>query len=145
MGGACRVPISRLFVPAPRGGREVTARGPTAIVVDDDEHIREILRRLLPSAGVEIVAELTSGEEAVAWMADNNAALVIMDIGMAGMGGSEATRRIKESHPEVLIFGFTGWGSADAAEMLRAGASAVFEKTKLPDLLAAINDALESS
>lgn len=114
------------------------AEGPRALVVDDDEQIREILRRLLASAGARVVAEVSSGEDALAWMSVNEAELVIMDIHMPGMGGVQATREIKAAKPGVTVFGFTGWGTADAEALLQAGASAVFEKTKLPALLEAI-------
>lgn len=120
----------------------MSAGGRTAIVVDDDRHIREIVCRLLPSVGVEVVAELSSGEEAVAWMADNDAAFVIMDIQMPGLGGIAATRAIKNSKPTTVIFGFTGWGTTAADAMVEAGAAAVFEKTNLPDLLKAVEDSL---
>lgn len=110
----------------------------TIVIVDDDEDIRRILRRMMPLAGAEVVAELASGEEAVDWMASNDARLMVMDVQMAGIGGTEATRRIKAAKPETTIFGFTGWGRAEAEEMVQAGASAVFEKTKLPDLIEAI-------
>ena len=107
----------------------------TAVIVDDDEDIRRILRRMMTLADVDVVAELASGEEAVEWMTDNDAALIVMDVQMEGIGGTEATRRIKAAKPETTIYGFTGWGEAEAAAMVAAGASAVFEKTKLPELL----------
>lgn len=110
------------------------------VIVDDDEQIREILRRLVPSVGAQVSAELSSGEDAVAWMTENEADVIVIDIQMPGIGGIEATRQIKSSDPGVTIFGFSGWGAADADEMLAAGASAVFEKTKLHDLLNALRD-----
>lgn len=112
----------------------------TVVIVDDDEQIREILRRLVPSVGAQVCAELSSGEEAVAWITENEADIVIMDLQMPGIGGVEATRLIKGSDPDVTIFGFTGWGTADAEAMLAVGASAVFEKTKLRDLLNVLAD-----
>ncbi|HJR46269.1 MAG TPA: response regulator transcription factor [Actinomycetota bacterium] len=115
---------------------------PRAIVVDDDEDIRKIVCRMLPLSGLEVVAELSSGEEAVDWMIDHDAAIVVMDIQMAGMGGTEATRRIKETKPETVIFGFTGWGTEEVAAMLEAGAVAVFDKTKLHELMRAIEEVI---
>ena len=114
----------------------------TTVIVDDDEDIRRILRRMMTMAGVDVVAELTSGEEAVEWMSDNDVELVVMDVQMAGMGGTEATRRIKAIKPTATIFGFTGWGEDEARAMVEAGAAAVFEKTKLPELIEAIKRSL---
>lgn len=109
-----------------------------ALVVDDEKEIRSILRRLMTRAGVEVCAEVSSGEDAVAWMAANHADLVIMDIQMPGMGGIEATRAIKASKPATQVFGFTGWGREQADAMSAAGASAVYAKTQLSELLEAI-------
>lgn len=114
--------------------------GIRGIIVDDDEQIREILRRMLPMAGVEVCAELSSGEAAVEWMAENEAEVVVMDIHMPGIGGTEATRLILSSKPATLVFGFTGWGPDDAEALKGAGARAVFDKTQFPQLLAAIRD-----
>lgn len=109
-----------------------------ALVVDDDPHISEILRRLLTRAGMQVCAEVSSGEDAVAWMETNQADVVIMDIQMPGIGGIEAARSIKTSKPKTVIFGFTGGGGEQADAMLDVGAAAVFTKTQLPELLDAI-------
>ena len=112
----------------------------TALIVDDEEDIRKILRRVLPTAGLEVAGEVASGEEALAWLAERSVDVVVLDIQMPGLGGVETTRRIKESSPDVMVFGFTGWGSADRDAMLAAGAEGVFEKTKLPSLIEAIRE-----
>lgn len=112
----------------------------TALIVDDDEDIRKILRRALPSAGLQVAGEVASGEEALAWLAEQSVEVVVLDVQMPGLGGVETTRRIKESSPDVIVFGFTGWGSAARDEMLAAGATGVFEKTKLPLLVQAIRE-----
>lgn len=109
-----------------------------ALIVDDDEDIRKIVRRALPSADVEVAGDVASGEAALEWLASRPVDIVVMDLQMPGLGGVETTRRIKESYPGVVVFGFTGWGNTDRDEMLAAGAAGVFEKTKLPALIEAI-------
>ena len=108
------------------------------LIVDDHEDIRKILRRLLSVAGFEVVGEVTTGEDAIAWFSEEAADLVVMDLQMPGIGGVEATRQIKAAHPAVLVFGFTGWGERDMNDMLAAGAEAVFEKTAAPALIDAM-------
>ena len=115
-----------------------------ALIVDDDEDIRKILRRVLPTAGVEVAGEVASGEAALEWLESERVDVIVLDIQMPGLGGVETTRRIKQSSPDVTIFGFTGWGSADRDAMLDAGAAGVFEKTKLPALIEAIREEREA-
>lgn len=70
------------------------------LIIDDNEMAREGIRMILESDPVfEVVAEGSSGEEAITlseyWMPD----LVLMDIQMPGMGGLEATKKLKEAFP----------------------------------------------
>jgi DNA-binding NarL/FixJ family response regulator len=84
-----------------------TGRDPTRVlVVDDEEHVRRTLRRLLESyAEIEIVGEASSGAEAVTVAEERDPDVVLMDYRMASMNGIEATREIKQQRdpPRVVI------------------------------------------
>ncbi|MFD0588467.1 response regulator [Paenibacillus sp. GCM10027627] len=74
------------------------------MIVDDHPHGREGIRDIL--AGDEmfmVVGEAASGEEAIAQAADLKPDLVLMDIRMPGMGGLEATYRLKLLIPTLKI------------------------------------------
>lgn len=100
------------------------------VVIDDHDLVRVGIRRLLSEvADIEVVAEGSSGEEAVSLVRDHSPDVVFMDIRMPGMGGIEATSRILSQHPDVRIIGLSA--ASDElypAKLLRAGAKGYITK-----------------
>jgi two-component system response regulator NreC len=75
-----------------------------ALLADDHRMVRTGIRNLLQQAGdIEVVAEVDSGEQAVALAAASGAELVLMDISMPGMNGLEATRLLRHKAPQLRI------------------------------------------
>ncbi len=66
----------------------------------------------------------------------------LMDLEMPELGGLEATRRIKEQHPEIGVVILTIHGSDEVREQaVRAGSDAFIEKeAPTEDLIAAIRE-----
>ena len=74
------------------------------LIVDDQAPYRAALRAVVARMdGFALLAEATSGEEAIDLAADLHPALVLMDINMGAVDGIEATTRITEAHPDVLV------------------------------------------
>ncbi len=74
------------------------------LLVDDHALVREGTRRLLETEhDVEVVAEASSGEEAIELARSLRPDIAVMDIAMPGMGGIEATRAIKKDFPETVV------------------------------------------
>ena len=73
------------------------------LIVDDDSEIREVVRILLTGENFQ-VAEAASGEEALAWLEDNEADLVILDVMMEGMSGYQVCLRLREKWNVPVLF-----------------------------------------
>ena len=78
------------------------------MLVDDHDLIRYGLRRLLEDqAGIEVVEEASSGEQAMEKVRTVKPDVILMDINMPGIGGFEATSRISQTHPESRVIVLT--------------------------------------
>lgn len=85
------------------------------LVVDDQAPFLRAARAVLGEAsGFELIAEVTSGEEAVAAARDFEPDLVLMDVNMPGLGGVEATRRIVTARPETIVVLLSSYEHAPA-------------------------------
>lgn len=74
------------------------------ILAEDHALVREGTRRILEATtAITVVGEASDGEEAVALVERHEPDVAIIDIGMPGINGIEATRRIKATHPHVGV------------------------------------------
>lgn len=114
------------------------------LLVDDHDVVRSGLRMLLESeADVVIVAEASSGQEALALIESQPPDVVVMDIGLPDMSGIEATRKIKAAHGDVAVVALTIHEDEEYFfQMLDAGASGYVPKRAAPEeLLTAVRAA----
>jgi two-component system response regulator NreC len=112
------------------------------MLVDDHEVVRAGLRSFLEAQGdLQVVAEASSGEEALQQAQETQPDLVVMDITMPGMDGLEATRRLKQLLPQCQILALTVHEDKQYLfEMLAAGASGyVTKRAAAEELIAAIH------
>ena len=76
----------------------------TVLIVDDQRVVREGLATILAHMpNVSVVGVAATGEEALSAVARDNPTVVLMDLRMPGMGGAEATRRIRTAWPDVQV------------------------------------------
>ncbi len=111
----------------------------TVMVCDDSPLARETLRRSVATIpGVTRVLAAASGEEAVARWPVERPSLVLMDVRMPGLGGTESTRRLLALHPEASILMVTVAEDVDGvARAVAAGARGYIVKDASREELAA--------
>ena len=101
------------------------------LIADDHAVVRAGLATLLGTEGdIEVVAEAKNGKEAVAMAIEARPDVVIMDLRMPEMDGTEATAEIRRRQPGTKILVLTSFGEADGvAHALESGASGAMTKT----------------
>ncbi|MBI2171746.1 MAG: response regulator transcription factor [Chloroflexi bacterium] len=102
----------------------------TVLLVDDHPMVREGLRAMLSGApGIDVVGEASSGEEALQKVMEVGPSVVLMDIRMPGMGGTEAVRQVKKVRPATAVIMVTMYESEMyVVEAIRAGAAGYLTK-----------------
>ncbi|MFB3828893.1 MAG: response regulator transcription factor [Bryobacteraceae bacterium] len=112
------------------------------LIVDDEPHIRRVMRTTLAGAGYE-VDEAKTGEEALEKVRAFRPNLVLLDMNMPGMGGLEACRLVRADTDIAVIMLTVRNAEADKVQALDAGADDFVTKPfSTPELLARIRAAL---
>lgn len=94
------------------------------MIVEDHELVRTgIQHMLINEAAIDVVAEATTGEDAIEISRAQTIDVVLMDVKMPGIGGLEATRRLLRIHPDIKILVVTVCDdSLFPSKLLQAGA-----------------------
>lgn len=112
----------------------------TVLIVDDHAIVRHGLRTFFElQPDLVVVQEVDSGEAAVRLVAELIPDVVLMDLVMPGIGGVEATRRIKQVSPQTQIVALTSYqDDAFIFPALHAGALSYVLKDVHPEALAEV-------
>lgn len=113
------------FLRLAEAGKPIDAGGSVrALVVDDEQPIRDLLSRFFSRRGFD-VETAADGEEALARIAEAPPDILVMDLYMPKVNGHEVLKRIKENDLSVgVICTISGFASEDdARECLRLGAA----------------------
>jgi two-component system, cell cycle sensor histidine kinase and response regulator CckA len=122
-------------------------RGERILVVEDEEPVRQMMKRALEVAGYQVV-DAGSGEEALELVKQGagSISLLLSDMIMPGLGGRELAERIRQLHSGLQVLYTSGYtdGEIERRGLLEPGA-AFLQKPFTPErLVRAVQEQLES-
>ncbi|MDH5525369.1 MAG: response regulator [Desulfobulbaceae bacterium] len=99
------------------------------LLADDEVHIRVLMKRVLESMGVEVVAEAKNGQEAVDLYREKRPHMTFLDINMPLKDGTKALKEIKAEFPEAFVIMLTSLSAMETVkECIAAGAANYIRK-----------------
>ena len=114
------------------------------LIVEDEEALRVAIAEQLTEHGFRVV-QAETGEQALERLADFAFDIVVTDLRLPGMAGTEVIAAATERYPEIVAIVVTGYGTVkDAVEALKRGASDFITKPfQFDELLHVLSLALE--
>jgi two-component system, NtrC family, response regulator AtoC len=121
------------------------AANAVVMVVDDDAQLRSLVGTVLMRAGHDVV-EAADGEEALRLLDEKLPDLILTDLAMPKMDGSQLIEEVRKRDPMLPMIILTGLGTVDkAVEMMRKGACDFITKPfKIDQLSGSVKKALGS-
>jgi CheY-like chemotaxis protein len=121
---------------------------PQILVIDDDDEIRAVLRRMLEPAGYEII-EASNGEEGIRIYREHPTDVIITDLIMPKKEGVELIMELRTEFPDLKVIAISGGGRIGPETYLEVaegfGAMRTFTKPfRIKDILEAIQELLEN-
>jgi DNA-binding NtrC family response regulator len=116
--------------------------GMKVLLVDDEEEFLQTLLKRMKKRDVQVTG-VESGEEALAFLAENAVDVIVMDVKMPGMDGMETLRAIKKEMPLIEVVMLTGHANIEMAiEGMELGAfDYLMKPINIDDLLYKVQDA----
>ncbi len=111
------------------------------LIVDDHPVvINGIMKAFQDHEEIELVGSVLNGDDALNWLEDQEADVVLLDVNLPGKDGIELCKIMRRQYPELKIIGLTTFSQASfIAGMLRNGANGyLFKNASEEELTEAI-------
>jgi two-component system nitrogen regulation response regulator NtrX len=115
------------------------------LVMDNEQAVLHLLERVLSREGYQVTA-MNSSEEAVSLMSTEHFDLVIMDVGLRNLNGSELMEKVRETSPDTSVVVMTSYPAQEVIRFAHEHAQGYLEKPfDLQRFLATVRSALEET
>jgi DNA-binding NtrC family response regulator len=111
------------------------------LLVDDEEELVLTLAERLNSRGIDARAA-TSGTDALASLRENRFDILVVDLKMPGVSGSEIIKIVEREFPQVRILLVTGHGGSELEEPTEQRSEVLLKPFKIEDLIAKMREML---
>lgn len=91
----------------------------TILIIDDDQALRDSLRRTLRREGYTVL-EAAEGGEGLKVLKSHPVDVVLVDLFMPGKEGLETIGELRRSHPGIKIIAMSGGGKKGHMDVLKA-------------------------
>jgi PAS domain S-box-containing protein len=110
-------------------------RGPSILVIDDEERIREGCRKVLCKEGFD-VETASSGEIGLRMIEEKYYDIVLLDLMMPNLSGFDVLSQVKYLHPDAVIIVISGYATIEySIKAMKNGAFDFIPKPFTPDQL----------
>jgi CheY-like chemotaxis protein len=90
---------------------------PSILIIDDDDSLRDSLRRTLHKEGYTIM-EASEGGRGLKLLERSSVDLILLDMFMPDKDGLETIRELRLAHPEIPIIAMSGGGFRGTVDVL---------------------------
>lgn len=119
----------------------------TILLVEDEDIVRDLVRKMLEQAGYEILVA-SDGRQALALSKEHEASidLLLTDVIMPGMNGRELAERLWFSRPEMKVLYMSGYTDSRVfdPEMLDTGSAFLHKPFTMTDLTGKVREVMDA-
>jgi two-component system, chemotaxis family, chemotaxis protein CheY len=122
------------------------SRPTSALIVDDEPHVRTFLRLLLKEVGIETTWEARDGAQALGMVALHKPELVLLDLNLPVMGGLEVLEQLQHLQPGTPVIVVSSLSAMKTVlETARLGAiTYLLKQSPKEQMLESLRQALDS-
>jgi DNA-binding NtrC family response regulator len=84
------------------------------LLVDDDDHIREVCRAVSEETGMKVL-DVSTAEEALEILEMSSIDVLLTDLRLPGTSGLELLKKVSVTYPDVAVIMLTQYGTIDSA------------------------------